>query len=44
MLITSIDPIKLYMYEDGLVRFATREFSLDKEHLCDKFRHLTNYR
>lgn len=44
LLITSIDPIKLYLYEDGLVRFATREFSLDKEHLCDKFRHLTNYR
>ena len=44
LLITSIDPIKLYMYEDGLVRFATREFSLDQEHLGDKFRHLTNYR
>ena len=44
LLITSVDPIKLYLYEDGLVRFATREFSLEKEHLSDKFRHLTNYR
>ena len=44
LLITSIDPIKLYLYEDGLVRFATKEFSLDEEHLCDRFRHLTNYR
>ena len=44
VLLTSVDPIKLYIYEDGLVRFATEEFSLSEEHLKDKFRHLTNYR
>ena len=44
LLVTSVDPIKLYIYEDGLVRFATEEFSLSEEHLKDKFRHLTNYR
>jgi len=43
VLLTSVDPIKLYIYEDGLVRFATEEFSLSEEHLKDKFRHLTNY-
>lgn len=43
LLVTSVDPIKLYIYEDGLVRFATEEFSLSEEHLKDKFRHLTNY-
>ena len=43
VLLTSVDPLKLYIYEDGLVRFATEEFSLNEEHLKDKFRHLTNY-
>jgi len=43
VLLTSVDPVKLYIYEDGLVRLATEEFSLEEEHLKDKFRHLTNY-
>ena len=44
VLLSSVDPVRLYIYEDGLVRFATEKFSLDEEHLKDKFRHLTNYR
>ena len=43
VLLTSIDPIKVYLYEDGLVRFATKPFSTKKEDLNDKFAHLTNY-
>ena len=43
VLLTSIDPIKLYLYDDGLVRFATKPFSTNKEDLNDKFAHLTNY-
>jgi len=43
ILLTSVDPIKLYIYEDGLVRLATRPFSLQDDHLTDKYRHLTNY-
>eukprot|EP00091_Calanus_sinicus_P022916 TRINITY_DN7524_c0_g1_i2.p2 TRINITY_DN7524_c0_g1~~TRINITY_DN7524_c0_g1_i2.p2 ORF type:complete len:134 (-),score=26.46 TRINITY_DN7524_c0_g1_i2:100-501(-) len=27
VLLTSIDPIKLYIYEEGLVRFATEEYN-----------------
>ena len=41
VLITSIDPIKVYLHDDGLVRFATQPFSTDD--LDNKFIHLTNY-
>jgi len=43
LVMTSVDPIKLYIYDDGLVRFATKPFSASKEDLNDKFIHLTNY-
>jgi len=43
VVMTSVDPIKLYIYEDGLVRFATRPYSPSDENLNDKFIHLTNY-
>ena len=43
VLLTSIDPIKLYLYDDGLVRFATKPFSIDEDNLNNKYIHLTNY-
>merc|ERR1719328_537481 len=43
VLLTSIDPIRLYLYEDGLVRFATKPFSIDEDNLNNKYIHLTNY-
>ncbi|XP_066601298.1 probable tubulin polyglutamylase TTLL2 isoform X2 [Prorops nasuta] len=39
--VPSYRPLTLYLYKEGLVRFATEKFSL--EHLEDPFRHLTNF-
>ena len=43
VLVTSFDPLVIYMYNDGLVRFATGKYSLDESHYEDSFVHLTNY-
>lgn len=43
VLVTSFDPLIAYMYEDGLVRFATDKFSLDPSKFENMFVHLTNY-
>ena len=40
---TSIDPLTIYLYQDGIVRFATKQYSVNKEDIADKFIHLTNY-
>ena len=29
VLISSINPLRLYVYDDGLARFATSEYNLD---------------
>jgi hypothetical protein len=42
-LVTSFNPLTIYIYEDGLVRFATAKYSLDPEGFDNKFAHLTNY-
>lgn len=41
--VTSVDPLKVYIYEDGIVRFATREYNDDAKSLKQKDIHLTNY-
>ena len=42
--ITSIDPLRLYMYDDGLARFATCKFSpAIGNNKGNRFMHLTNY-
>eukprot|EP00354_Favella_ehrenbergii_P011044 CAMPEP_0170477714 /NCGR_PEP_ID=MMETSP0123-20130129/18898_1 /TAXON_ID=182087 /ORGANISM="Favella ehrenbergii, Strain Fehren 1" /LENGTH=286 /DNA_ID=CAMNT_0010749567 /DNA_START=770 /DNA_END=1631 /DNA_ORIENTATION=+ len=40
---TSFDPIKIYMFRDGLVRLATVPYSTSKASLKQRFVHLTNY-
>ena len=35
--------LRLYLYEDGLVRFATEEYVENPESLANPFIHLTNY-
>ena len=40
--ITGLAPLKLYLYREGMVRFATEEYTLDKDHITELYRHLTN--
>lgn len=43
VLVTSFNPLKVYMYNDGLVRFATEKYSNDPKQLTRKYVHLTNF-
>ncbi|EAS01724.2 tubulin tyrosine ligase family protein (macronuclear) [Tetrahymena thermophila SB210] len=44
VLVTSYDPLRIYMFEDGLVRFATEKYNLTQNgHQRQRFMHLTNY-
>lgn len=43
VLVTSVDPLVVYMYNDGLARFATDKFTLDESKFDNMFVHLTNY-
>lgn len=40
--VTSINPLRIYIYEEGLTRFATEPYKIDKKDL-DVFTHLTNF-
>ena len=42
ILITGIAPLKIYLYKEGLVRFASEEYSLDLKNLKNNYKHLTN--
>ena len=43
--ITSINPLRIYLYKDGLVRFATQKYNLKRnaDLRSQKYVHLTNY-
>ena len=41
MAVTSINPLRIYVYEEGLVRFASEKY--DTSDLKNVFSHLTNY-
>ena len=43
VLVTCYDPLKIYLFEEGLVRFATQPYSTDKSTLSKRFVHLTNF-
>ncbi|XP_043494739.1 tubulin polyglutamylase TTLL4-like [Polistes fuscatus] len=43
VLVTSIDPLRIYFYENGLVRFASNKYKDSLSTLNDRFMHLTNY-
>ena len=43
VLVVSFDPLVIYMYKDGLVRFATEKYSLKSNGLSHQWIHLTNY-
>ena len=39
--VTSFDPLKIYIYKEGLTRFATEAYSANQIH--NRFAYLTNY-
>ena len=43
VLVTSYHPLRVYLYNEGLARFATEEYSNDPNVLKNKFVHLTNF-
>lgn len=44
VLIYGHDPIRIYLYEEGLARFATESYvKAEKTNMKDNFVHLTNY-
>jgi len=43
VLVTSINPLRIYMYDNGLVRFASVKYSNEMSSLTDRYMHLTNY-
>jgi len=44
VLIGSIDPLRVYLYHDGLARFATEVYeSATRNNLKSTYQHLTNY-
>ena len=44
VLVNGINPLRIYMYKDGLARFATHRYQKPSEkNLGDLFMHLTNY-
>ena len=38
-----LDPLKIYIYDEGLVRFAVNDFSLNPELIKDNRIHVTNF-
>lgn len=43
VLVTSYEPLKIYIFKEGLVRLATVQYSTSKASLKQRFVHLTNY-
>jgi hypothetical protein len=41
VLITCFEPLRIYVYDEGLARFASEPFSTDNKK--NRFIHLTNY-
>lgn len=41
VVVTSMEPLRVYLFEEGLVRLSTKRFTL--KNLRSRFAHLTNY-
>lgn len=41
VVVTSVDPLRIYLFREGIARFCTSKYTLDK--LKSRFSHLTNY-
>ncbi|XP_045503883.1 uncharacterized protein LOC123700665 isoform X3 [Colias croceus] len=43
VLVTSVHPLRIYLYKDGLARFASVKYNYELTSLNDRYMHLTNY-
>ncbi|XP_072933523.1 uncharacterized protein [Epargyreus clarus] len=43
VLVTSVHPLRIYLYRDGLARFASVKYNDELTSLNDRYMHLTNY-
>merc|ERR1712142_151728 len=43
VLVTSVVPLRVYIYEEGLTRFATEEYTNNPDQIENNFIHLTNF-
>jgi tubulin polyglutamylase TTLL4 len=43
VLVTSYDPLRIYMFKEGLTRFATYEYNVKTKDVGKRFIHLTNF-
>ena len=43
VLVSSFDPLRVYLFKEGLVRFATEKYTTNQKSLKKRFIHLTNY-
>eukprot|EP01028_Stygiella_incarcerata_P011758 TRINITY_DN682_c0_g1_i1.p1 TRINITY_DN682_c0_g1~~TRINITY_DN682_c0_g1_i1.p1 ORF type:complete len:743 (-),score=169.19 TRINITY_DN682_c0_g1_i1:2257-4239(-) len=43
VVVTSFCPLRIYIFEDGLVRFSTQKYRRGSKSLKNRFMHLTNY-
>ncbi len=41
--VSSYDPLRIYMFEEGLTRFATHKYSTNLKEVKKRFVHLTNF-
>ena len=42
-LVTCFDPLKVYLFKEGLARFATQKYTNSQKNVDKRFIHLTNY-
>ena len=42
VLVTGFQPLRIYLYKEGLLRFAAEKYNLDLNSIENKFTHLTN--
>jgi tubulin polyglutamylase TTLL6/13 len=42
-LVAGVDPLRIFLYKEGMARFATHPYVLKSSQLNDVFQHLTNY-
>ncbi|KAJ3008645.1 Tubulin polyglutamylase ttll4 [Thoreauomyces humboldtii] len=41
--VTSFEPLRIYLYKEGIVRFAAERYSTASKNIKNRFVHLTNY-